>query len=499
MIGPEKRKAIFLLHQEGMKQREIARRLKIGRNTVRTIIVAKGAVPLTVREDKIKIDVELLQKLYEECEGWKQRVHEKLVEEKGIKIKYSTLTRLLRELGLGGEQESRCDQVPDKPGVEMQHDTTLYNVVIAGRKVRVVASLLYFRYSKIRYLKFYLVFNRFAMKCFFHEALIFWGYAAVICVIDNTNLARLRGTGKDAVIVPEMVVFAEQYDFKFICHEKNHPNRKAGEERGLYTVETNFLPGRKFQSLEDLNQQAFQWATVRIYHRPVGKSGLIPAKAFEHEQAYLNKLPPHLPAPYRVLERQTDEYGYVSFDGNYYWVPGERRDQLTVLQFSESLKLYRGREQLAEYRLPATGVKNERFSPEGMPTPPHQPKNRKRPTVEEEKRLRAMAAVVNEYLDFALKPMGKERHHFLRQLFQLAQQLTAALFTSTVERALKYRITAIATIRRIALQLMNQGGETLPWVEVDENYVEREAYREGQLTDHPDPSQYDDLLEEDHG
>src|SRR5947209_17291137 len=103
------------------------------------------------------------------------------------------------------------------------------------------------------------MFNRLRMKCFFDEALRFWSYSAAVCIIDNTNLARLRGTGKDAVIVPEMEAFAKQYGFRFVCHEKGHPNRKAGEERSFGTVETNFLPGRRFESLEDMNQQAFQW------------------------------------------------------------------------------------------------------------------------------------------------------------------------------------------------------------------------------------------------
>jgi len=83
-------------------------------------------------------------------------------------------------------------------------------------------------------------------------------------------------------------------------------------------VETNFLPGRHFESLEDLNQQAFQWATVRMAHRPVAKTRLIPAKAFEHERQYLVKVPAHLPSPYLVHERGTDQYGYAAFDGNYY-------------------------------------------------------------------------------------------------------------------------------------------------------------------------------------
>ena len=46
------------------------------------------------------------------------------------------------------------------------------------------------------------------------------------------------------------------------------------------------------------------------------RSCLIPAKAFEHERHYLVKLPAHLPAPYRVHERETDQYGYAAFDGN---------------------------------------------------------------------------------------------------------------------------------------------------------------------------------------
>ena len=53
--------------------------------------------------------------------------------------------------------------------------------------------------------------------------------------------------------------------------------------------------------------------------RPVAKSRLIPAQAFDHERHYLVKLPAQLPAPYLAHERDTDQYGYAAFDGNYYW------------------------------------------------------------------------------------------------------------------------------------------------------------------------------------
>lgn len=226
MIDQDVRNAIYQLHLAGMQLREISRQFNVSRNTVRAVIRQQGAMPQTVRKDKIHIDPDLLQRLYQQCSGRIQRVYEKLVEEEGVEVSYSTLTRLVRDLGLGKARKARCDHVPDEPGAEMQHDTTVYQVKLADKLIRVVASLLYLRYSKRRYLKFYRRFNRFAMKCFLHEALMFWGCAAWRCIIDNTNLARLRGSGKHAVIVPEMASFAARYGFEFVCHAIGHPNRK---------------------------------------------------------------------------------------------------------------------------------------------------------------------------------------------------------------------------------------------------------------------------------
>jgi hypothetical protein len=66
-----------------------------------------------------------------------------------------------------------------------------------------------------------------------------------------------------------------------------------------------------------------------------------------------------------------------------------------------------------------------------------------------------------------------------------------------VERALRYGITDLATIERIAHLLLRQGGEMpLPGAEVDESFQDREAYQQGRLTDAPDFSSYDQMLEE---
>ena len=431
MIDADKRKAIFLLHQEGMSAREISRRLHLGRNTVGRVIAQEGR-PLQRASKPLPaaLDPDLLRQLYEQCNGYLQRVHEKLREEHGLQITYSTLTRWMRKLGLSLPPTTRCERVPDEPGAEMQHDTSPYKIPLGGVTTKLQASLLYLRYSKRRYLQFYRVFDRFRMKCFLHRALLHWAYVPKLCVIDNTNLARLRGLGSRAVMVPEMEAFAKSYGFAFLCHAPKHPDRKAGEERSFHTVETNFLPGRSFENLEDLNRQALEWSTVRMEQRPQGKAGLIPAQAFEHERHFLQALTPHLPAPYLL--------------------------------------------------------------PPGQPAPRYQPHHRKASSLEEEKRLRTMAQEISAYVDFLLKSPGLQRHQCLRRLFAISRRMSPELFLCSARRAHRYRITCLDTLERIARLYMAEGqGELFPSPTVDEGFRDRPAYQEGALTDLPDLSQYD--------
>lgn len=189
-------------------------------------------------------------------------------------------------------------------------------------------------------------------------------------------------------------------------------------------------------------------------------------------------------------ERETDQYGYVAFAGNYYWVPGAKRDAIKVLEYAQKLKLYKARDCLAHYPLPADGIHNARFSPAGEPKPRHHPNNRKRPTQQEEQRLRTIDERVGAYLDFALPPGGIQRHGFVRKLHALSRKITAELFVASIERAHIYRIVDMATIERIVALNMTHGTGALPSVDVDEHFRERDAYQEGRLTEPPDLSIY---------
>jgi len=275
MINEKVRSVIRTLYTEGKAKKEIARIMNVNIKTVRSILSREQESTVT-RSDKIDVSDELLRTLYKRCSGYGMRIQEVLSEEHHIDIGYSTLTRRLREENISDKQIRRSGHYEDVPGEEMQHDTSPYTILIGGVKRKVICSSLYIRYSKMRYIKFYPVFNRFTMKCSLYEALLYFGYSAAVCIIDNTNLAVQSGTGENALFNPEMIQFASQFGFRWQAHRIKHSNRKAGVERSFHTVNTSFLPGRTFSSIEDLNAQAIDWATVRYAARPQSKTRLIP-------------------------------------------------------------------------------------------------------------------------------------------------------------------------------------------------------------------------------
>jgi hypothetical protein len=103
---------------------------------------------------------------------------------------------------------------------------------------------------------------------------------------------------------------------------------------------------------------------------------------------------------------------------------------------------------------------------------------------------------VTSYLDFVRSVPGIQRHRFTRELFALSRKVTHSVFVRTLQRALRYRIADLATLRRIAWLCISQPDDVLPEADVDEALQKRPAYQEGCLTDQPDLSIYDELFEE---
>ena len=249
------------------------------------------------------------------------RVQELLADD-GLAVRYSTLTRWVRDAGLRSPPR-RAGEYDFAPGQEMQHDTSPHRVRLgqAGKPVTVQCAGLVLAYSRRLFIQYYPRFTRFEAQAFLLEAARFMDGVCPVCIIDNTSVLLAAGAGADAVIAPEMVAFARTLGFRFRAHRVGNPDRKGRIERPFAYVENNFLAARNFEDFDDLNRQALAWCRDVANHKPKQALGMSAEAAYVIEQPHLVPLPDVLPPVYELLERVVDLHGYVSVDTNRYSVP----------------------------------------------------------------------------------------------------------------------------------------------------------------------------------
>jgi hypothetical protein len=249
-----------------------------------------------------------------------------------------------------------------------------------------------------------------------------------------------------------------------------------------------------------MNEQAFSWATERYTHRPQSKTRLIPIELFEKEKPFLAKMPSYVHPPYLYHKRDIDQYGYIAFNGNFYWVPGKLRGKADIVEYASHIEIYQKKERLKKYDLPDWAVKNKKIIPEGINTNPYEPNNLKKGCIEEEKFLCSINHTCCDYLDFVKSNQSdiKLRPKFIRDLYNLSKKMTRALFLECIERALKYQITKIAAIENIAGQLVKNDLYELPEPSINNDYENREEFQKGRFSTEADPETYKKLMDEGH-
>lgn len=299
-----------------------------------------AAVTEPVRPEQLTPALETIRDLYGHCRGNRVRVWEELAAS-GTSVPYTTLTGFMRRHGIGVAQKERAGSYSFEPGEEMQHDTSPHDVEVGGKKRRLQCAALILCHSRMLFARCYPTFNRFYAKVFLTESLLFMGGAARRCVIDNTSIVIAHGTGRKAVIAPEMEAFCERFGFTFLAHAVGDANRKGRIERPFSYVENNFYPGRTFTDLSDLNRQMAAWCEKVNAKNRRHLGGSAPVTLFQSEKPHLLPLPLYVPEVYALHPRVVDLEGMVNLHNNRYSVPEdligrrvevrETKDKVTVM------------------------------------------------------------------------------------------------------------------------------------------------------------------------
>jgi transposase len=452
VLDQSTRAEILKLHKQGHSIRGIARAMQLSRGAVRHVLrSATDQVPQLERPEKTTPYREQILELYQRCKGNLVRVHEELVAA-GAQLSYPALTAFCRRQGIGQERKLPVGEYHFQPAQEMQHDTSPHRVEIGGQLRQVQTASLVLCYSRMLFFEFFPSFTRFDCKLFLTDALQYFDGSCEICMIDNTHVVVLQGTGRNMVPVPEMAAFAERYGFQFQAHEKGDANRSARVERQFHYIENNFLAGRSFQDWDHANRQARAWCDkVNAQYR--SKLKACPRELFATERAYLKALPIWVPPVYRLHQRLVDMAGYVSINNNRYSVPEEFLGlQVEARETKESIEIYRGPRLIACHRrvLDATGCRYslpEHHRPRGQGLKP-KPSD----SSPEEKRLRQEVPEIISYLEALKKHYSGRATLPLRRLLHMVEDYPRAPLLEAITTARQYGLFDLERVENLILR-----------------------------------------------
>lgn len=390
-----------------------------------------------------------LKEVYARAQGNAVRMAQILASEHDMELPYSTLTRWVRQAELRAAPQ-RSGEYHFAPGQEMQHDTSPHRLAIGGKTLTAQCAALSLAYSRRLFVRYYLRFTRLEAKHFLLKAVQFMDGACPRCVIDNTSVMVVGGAGADAVFAPEMEAFAATLGFKFMAHRVNDPNRKARIERPFFWVQTNFLPGRSFAELEDLNAQALRWCIEVANAKPKRSLGQSPEAAYTLERCALRRLPAVLPPVYEVLDRVVDLYGFVSVDTVRYSVPERLVGKtVTVYKHYERVEIHHRGAVVAGHER----VIGERDVRRTLPGHHTVPQRAPREPALAEQLLRGEHEVVQRYAS-ALKlhhPHGRGVRA-LHRLVQIKRSYPVEPFLAAVAQALKFGLFDLTRLEHLVLR-----------------------------------------------
>jgi len=451
-----------LARVEKLSQRQIAERFHLNRRTIRRALRSAHA-PTSPSRSRPSVLDKFQKDIQELLEATPRITAVRMLEDlrrRGYPGQLTVLRQRLKSL-----RESRTGPAFVRrlfhPGEAAEVDwANCGSIPVGGRSRRLCCFVMVLCYSRMIWLQFTLseALEEF-LRCH-QEAFAFFGGVPRKCLYDNLRSVVLAHEGSTVRFNPRFMDFAGYCLLEPVACNRAAGWEKGRVERAIQYVRSNFLLGRTFRSLDEVNRSAFQWrdqiANLRI-HKTTGRR---PVDLWGDDRARLLALPD---APYdtRILRsvRVTPDCR-VSFENNTYSVPPRHVGQWATLRASpDEVFVYDGPSLVARHR-------RSYETHQDILDPDHAREvlsRKRRGSVQTLQRLfLALGPEAKDYLAGLVKSeLSVERH--LQRILDLAATYGHTEVMGAIIRALSYRAFGSDYVENIIL-------------------VERRRRREGQKT-----------------
>jgi transposase len=333
VLKSDKKSAIEVLLDNGITQREIHRKTKIDRKTIRKYALLhqnqREGIRNTVTPDELETTAgsdgrsipgfpagyQVLKETRQErhiipsearsaCAPYREwiekqvrlgrnamSIYQDLVERYNFSNKYNSVKRYVR--GLKKKEPEQFDRLDFLPGEEAQvdygegaralHSTGKY------RKPRLFVMTL--KYSGRSFRKTVWKSSKEVWARLHEEAFRYFGGCPQYVVLDNLKEGVIKPDMYEPELNPVYAAVLEHYGVVADPARVRDPNRKGTVENAIQHTQNTALKGRTFDSIEQQNEWLMHWEERWASQRIHGRSKRQVEEMFQEEKPYLKELP----------------------------------------------------------------------------------------------------------------------------------------------------------------------------------------------------------------
>ncbi len=319
------------LRKEGYGIREIAHLTDTARNTVRKYLSLETDDD-SINDDRHRSELwqkrEEIRKLFIECQGncsaMASRISGILDKPVGARSLQIFCSPFRKELQLFFFK--RTGRFETGSGKQLQIDFGECDVIINGVRMRIHFFVAVLGFSRCFYVKAYLVENADTWLDGIESAFHYFGGVTREIVSDNTRCLVRNPNSRnyqEKYTIP-YIFLCNYYGTVPVTTAIGAPNSKGKVEILVKYVKRNFLPGREFKSLDNLNEELLKWLehvrTLKL------KDPTLTGPRTREERFAIEKprlIPCDRPKLGRinVFERQIDRNGLLRIENTLYQIP----------------------------------------------------------------------------------------------------------------------------------------------------------------------------------
>jgi transposase len=334
MLRMEEWMDLKLLATEGRSIREISEMTGKSRNTVRRALRQRGPEGYRKRERKSKVEEykDYLEKRYKECGLSAVRMAEE-IRSMGYRGSVDTVRRVVRSMeGPSRAQEKLTVRYETPPGHQGQADWGSLGRFRnqEGKLIPIYVFVIVLGFSRYMYIEFTTSMKLPMLIGCHQRAFAYFGGWPATLLFDNMKQVKL-GPGEWN---PLFMDFANHHWIAVKTHRVRRPRTKGKVERMVKYVKENFLNGRSFADLDDLNVQGLHWLATVANVRLHGTTGKRPIDLLSEEK--LTKT--GTISPYQITDRgarKVDRSGFVRWGGSRYSVAPTHTGKVVLVEQGE--------------------------------------------------------------------------------------------------------------------------------------------------------------------